>query len=66
MVTNMIECLPDEGDPQRIIAERIAWGVAFVGYAGTWYKMGNSESLIPSSSGADTVSKKGTIKSFVN
>jgi hypothetical protein len=37
MATSLIECLPDEGDPQRIIEERVARGVAFVAYAGTWW-----------------------------
>ena len=37
VATSLIERLPDEDDPQRIIEERVAQGVAFVTYAGTWW-----------------------------
>ena len=37
VAANLIERLPDEGDPQRLREERIAKGVGFVVYAGTWY-----------------------------
>ena len=36
VAASLIECLPDEDDPQRSVEEKIAKGVAWVVYAGTW------------------------------
>ena len=36
VAASLIENLPDEGDPQRSVEERIAKDVAWVVYAGTW------------------------------
>jgi hypothetical protein len=35
VVASLIESLPDEGDPERSVEERIAKGVAWIVYAGT-------------------------------
>jgi hypothetical protein len=35
VISTLIECLPDEGDPQRSSEETIAKNVAFVAYVGT-------------------------------
>ena len=37
VAANLIECLPNEGDPQRSVEERVAKDVAWIVYAGTWY-----------------------------
>ena len=37
MAASLIERLPDEGDPQRFDEERIAKGVGYIAYLGTWY-----------------------------
>ena len=36
VAASLIECLPDEGDPQWSREETIAKNVAFVAYVGTW------------------------------
>ena len=36
VATSLIERLPDENDPQRIMEERIAQDVAYVAYSGMW------------------------------
>jgi hypothetical protein len=36
MAASLIECLPDEGDPQRSKEERAAKNVVFAAYAGAW------------------------------
>ena len=36
VAASLIECLPDEGDPQRSREELIARNVAFVAYVGMW------------------------------
>ena len=36
VAANLIERLPDEGDPQRSKEERIAKDVLFIAYAGAW------------------------------
>ena len=35
VASNLIEHLPDEGDPQRSSEERVAKDVLFIAYAGT-------------------------------
>ena len=37
VAASLIERLPDEGDPQRSMEERIAKHVAWIVYAGMWY-----------------------------
>jgi hypothetical protein len=37
VAASLIENLPDEGDPQRSVEERIARGVAWIVYVGTWF-----------------------------
>ena len=36
VAASLIECLPEEGDPQRSKEETVAKNVVFVAYAGTW------------------------------
>ena len=64
VAASLIECLPDEGDPQRSSEERVAKDVVFIAYAGMWWYIANlsrpANFLSPTglvSGGADTVSK---------
>ena len=36
VAASLIECLPNEDDPQRSIEERVAKNVAWITYAGMW------------------------------
>jgi hypothetical protein len=65
VAATLVQCLPDEGDPQRSGEEMIARNVALVAYAGTCpvVYIANFEPLADYfmrfvSAGADTVSKR--------
>jgi len=72
VAATLIERLPDEGDPQRPMEEKLAQDVAAVAYVGMWsckWTLNHgrpTDSFIAFlSAGADTVSERGEMISMV-